>query len=56
MERPVARHVWTEVSNWIGVLCLHPQRWNPGWGVPAWFAEVAGWTNSAREEKEFSLY
>jgi hypothetical protein len=51
----VVRQVWIEVSNWTAVSCLHPQHLNPGWGVPVWFAEVAGQTSSAREKGIQSL-
>jgi hypothetical protein len=48
MECPVARQVWTEVSNWAGVGCLHPQTWNTCWDVPAWFTTVAERESSTR--------
>jgi hypothetical protein len=44
-----------EVSNGTAVSCLHPQRWNPDWGVAAWLTEVAGPVWSARSKGTQSL-
>jgi hypothetical protein len=40
-ECPFSRRIWERISGWVSLLSLHPQQWDDGAMVAAWFGNLS---------------